>query len=340
MATTVYTDGACTPNPGPGGWAWAIPGGAHASGFDPATTNQRMELAAALHAVQSNPGPVRVISDSTYVVNCFRDRWYEGWERRGWKNSKGQPVENQDLWRPLVVAYLQRAGQIRFEWVKGHSDDVMNDLVDRLASEAARTQKARSGPEPPTDLGEPDLPGPMRPQSGDLRVSSISGWRLVVLGLRPPTLGGYDPTNPVATEVRRKLTEIIIGLRSVHPDIQVITGLGLGAEQLAAEAAAAADVPYTAVLAYPDPERVWPAPTQQRYRQLLAGAAADVTLSNRQPKSKQEAGITAAKRDRALLAAAHGAVVIWDGKDRHIGEYAAELERHIPGDVWIIRPNE
>ena len=97
-STVVYTDGACLGNPGPGGWAWAVPGGDWACGADPATTNQRMELQAALEALREIDGPVEVVSDSTYVVNCFRDRWYEGWLRRGWRTS--QKTSNQDLWEP------------------------------------------------------------------------------------------------------------------------------------------------------------------------------------------------------------------------------------------------
>ena len=81
--------------------------------------------------VGSESGPVEVVSDSTYVVNCFRDRWYVGWRRRGWKNSKGQPVANDDLWRPLIDAV--ESGDVTFRWVKGHSGDPMNDLVDGLA---------------------------------------------------------------------------------------------------------------------------------------------------------------------------------------------------------------
>ena len=77
-ATTAYTDGACLGNPGPGGWAWAVPGGRYASGAEALTTNQRMEIKAALEAVQALDGPLEVFSDSTYVVNCFRDRWWEG----------------------------------------------------------------------------------------------------------------------------------------------------------------------------------------------------------------------------------------------------------------------
>src|SRR5262249_22993937 len=84
LTTTVYTDGACLGNPGPGGWAWAIPGGAHASGADPQTTNQRMEIRAALEAVEANPGPLEVVSDSKYVVDCFNNRWFAKWETNGW----------------------------------------------------------------------------------------------------------------------------------------------------------------------------------------------------------------------------------------------------------------
>ena len=102
----VYTDGACSGNPGPGGWAWAVApdGTPSAAGGEARTTNQRMEITAALEAVRTLAagGPVVVVSDSTYVVNCFRDRWYVKWEANGWRNAKKQPVANADLWRPLV----------------------------------------------------------------------------------------------------------------------------------------------------------------------------------------------------------------------------------------------
>jgi ribonuclease HI len=109
----VYTDGACLGNPGPGGWAWAEPGGAYASGADPRTTNQRMEITAALEGVRAHPGPLEVVSDSTYVVNCFRDRWWEGWLRRGWTNAAKKPVANRDLWEPLVELVRTR-GDVTF----------------------------------------------------------------------------------------------------------------------------------------------------------------------------------------------------------------------------------
>lgn len=143
--TTVYTDGACSGNPGPGGWAWAVPGGPFRSGAASHTTNQRMEITAALKAVTGLDGPLDVVSDSTYVVNCFRDRWWEGWLAREWVNSQKKPVANRDLWEPLIDAYRAEPGRVAFRWVKGHGRDPMNHLVDRLAVEAAASQQGRSG---------------------------------------------------------------------------------------------------------------------------------------------------------------------------------------------------
>ena len=135
-ATFVYTDGACSGNPGPGGWAWAIDRDRFASGSERPSTNQRMEIRAALEAVTALAGPLVVVSDSTYVVNCFRDRWWEGWLQRGWTTSAKKPVANRDLWEPLVTAVGER-GDIAFQWVKGHSGHEMNDLVDELAVAAS-----------------------------------------------------------------------------------------------------------------------------------------------------------------------------------------------------------
>jgi ribonuclease HI len=135
-ALEVWTDGACSGNPGPGGWAWATKDGRQNSGGAPGTTNQRMEVQAALEAIRSLEGPLVVVSDSTYVVNCFRDQWWKGWLSRGWVNSAKKPVANRDLWEPLIELFQQR--EVSFRWVKGHSGDEMNDLVDRLAVEAGK----------------------------------------------------------------------------------------------------------------------------------------------------------------------------------------------------------
>jgi ribonuclease HI len=171
----VYTDGACQGNPGPGGWGWAVEGGGpYASGCEKASTNQRMEVWAAFDAIttllaDTRPTQrlIRVVSDSTYVVNCFNNNWYRGWLARGWKNSQKQPVANQDLWKPFIQCYLQHPGQVTFEWVKGHSGNPMNDRVDELAVAAAASQAGRilvdpdgwfgTAPETtvPTDTPEP-----------------------------------------------------------------------------------------------------------------------------------------------------------------------------------------
>ena len=145
-ATVVYTDGACSGNPGPGGWAWAVPRGRYASGATARATNQRMELTAVLEAARALEGPLEVVSDSTYVINCFRDGWWEGWLQKDWTNSQKRPVVNRDLWEPLIAMVRQRG--ITFRWVKGHSGDPMNELVDQLAVEALRTQQGRQGVTP------------------------------------------------------------------------------------------------------------------------------------------------------------------------------------------------
>jgi ribonuclease HI len=94
-----------------------------------------MELQAVLSAMRTlapEPGPIEVVSDSQYVVKCFTEGWWQGWLRRGWKNSQRQPVANRDLWEPLIELVRER-GDITFRWVRGHTGDPMNELVDVLA---------------------------------------------------------------------------------------------------------------------------------------------------------------------------------------------------------------
>lgn len=107
------------------------------SGSMQPTTNQRMELYAALDAVDTfldDPHLV-IVSDSAYLVNCFRDKWYENWEKYAWTGHAGKPVANTDIWRALL-ALVRENGNVRFEWVKGHSGDEGNDRADQLAQEA------------------------------------------------------------------------------------------------------------------------------------------------------------------------------------------------------------
>jgi ribonuclease HI len=140
----LHTDGACRGNPGPGGWAWASDTEEYASGADAHTTNQRMEVLAVIEALREHPeGAIEIVSDSNYVVKCFHDKWYAGWLRRNWKNSKGQAVANRDLWEQLIPLALESGRDVSFSWVKGHSGDRMNDFVDQLATRAADTQRGQ-----------------------------------------------------------------------------------------------------------------------------------------------------------------------------------------------------
>lgn len=143
---TIYTDGACSGNPGPGGYGAVLVHGdflREISGGDPNTTNQRMELRAAIEALQAlrKPCRVRLHSDSAYLVNCFQQRWYENWIRNGWKNRSKKPVENRDLWEEL----LRLASVHEVEWVKvaGHAGDPMNERCDVLARKAAKEAAGR-----------------------------------------------------------------------------------------------------------------------------------------------------------------------------------------------------
>ncbi len=138
---TIYTDGACSGNPGPGGWAAVLMYGNHAkeiSGYDKNTTNNRMELQAAIEALKQLKEPCRVKlhSDSAYLVNCIQQKWYEKWRKNGWKNSKNQAVENQDLWEELLQ--LLEEHEVEFVKVKGHADNKWNNRCDELAVAASR----------------------------------------------------------------------------------------------------------------------------------------------------------------------------------------------------------
>jgi len=311
-----------------------VPGGRFASGAAPATTNQRMEIQAALAAVRSIDGPLVVVSDSTYVVNCFRDRWWEGWIARGWLNKAKKPVANRDLWEPLIGAVRADPSRVTFRWVKGHGDDPFNDLVDRLAVEAARTQRGRTGEGPPADLGPADAPG----AGADTDPRLPAGHLLAVAGHKPPELGGYD-ANPVADAVRAKLTEVLAAKREVDRDLVLLTGLGLGAEQLAAEAAAEAGVPYVAVLPYPDPDSLWPAASRKAFRSLVDGAQSSVLLQSKAPATRQLAGAALRRRDAWLARHAHEALAVWDGEDPAVGRSVRALQDALgEAEVWIVTP--
>ena len=141
----IFTDGACKGNPGPGGWGAVIRYGKHEkeiSGGDPDTTNNRMELSAAIQALKIliEPCHVKLHTDSKYVLDGIT-KWIYGWQRNGWKNASKQPVRNADLWRDLIDAVARH--QVEWIWVKGHNGHPENERADRLASDAAEVAAQR-----------------------------------------------------------------------------------------------------------------------------------------------------------------------------------------------------
>ena len=135
----IYTDGSCKGNPGPGGWGALLRLGEHEkelSGADEDTTNNRMELTAAIRGLAAliEPCSVDLYSDSKYVLDGMT-KWVAGWQKRGWVNASKKPVRNSDLWHELIDVAAQH--DVRWHWVKGHAGHPENERVDRLASAEA-----------------------------------------------------------------------------------------------------------------------------------------------------------------------------------------------------------
>jgi ribonuclease HI len=133
---TIHTDGACKGNPGRGGWGAILQSGAHEKelwGGEPATTNNRMELMAAIMALEALKGPseVTLVTDSKYVMQGITE-WIGGWKARGWKTADKKPVKNEDLWRRLDTARARHT--VTWKWVKGHSGHDLNERADQLAN--------------------------------------------------------------------------------------------------------------------------------------------------------------------------------------------------------------
>ncbi len=148
---TIYTDGACSGNPGPGGWAAVLMYGEHRkelAGYMPETTNNRMEVFAVVQALDQlkQPCKVAVYSDSAYLVNASVQGWLQNWQRNGWKTASKQPVENQDLWKLLLT--LMKPHEVQFVKVRGHADNEHNNRCDELATQQIKqhAQKKRQTP--------------------------------------------------------------------------------------------------------------------------------------------------------------------------------------------------
>lgn len=137
---TIYTDGACSGNPGDGGWAAILfyrNFRREVSGAERDTTNNRMELMAAIVGLEAliRPCQVRLHSDSKYLVDAFNQHWIDSWLKKGWKRGKNEPVKNVDLWQRLLKA--KEPHEVTFIWVKGHDGHELNERCDRLATSAA-----------------------------------------------------------------------------------------------------------------------------------------------------------------------------------------------------------
>jgi ribonuclease HI len=142
---SLYTDGSCSGNPGPGGWgAILVAGGKELelSGGEALTTNNRQELLAVIHGLRAlkRPCEVTVTTDSEYVANAFVKGWLAGWKRRGWVTSKREPVKNRELWEQLDVEVSRH--EVSWVWVRGHGGHSYNERCDRLAVAAAAAAAA------------------------------------------------------------------------------------------------------------------------------------------------------------------------------------------------------
>ena len=137
----VYTDGACSGNPGPGGWGAVLLYGEHKkeiSGGEAQTTNNRMELTAVIEALKllKQPCAVELYSDSKYVIDALEKGWAKGWKKRGWVKSDKKPALNPDLWEVLLE--LTQVHQLKYHWVKGHASNPLNNRCDEMAVAESR----------------------------------------------------------------------------------------------------------------------------------------------------------------------------------------------------------
>ena len=140
----IFTDGACSGNPGPGGWAAILRYGAHEkeiSGNMPKTTNNRMEVFALISALGQlkTACDVQVYSDSAYLVNAFKEHWIDRWQEKNWVKSDGKPVENQDLWKLLLLLIKRKGHRLYFHKVMGHADHPENNRCDLMARNAIKS---------------------------------------------------------------------------------------------------------------------------------------------------------------------------------------------------------
>lgn len=217
MKVMIYSDGGADPNPGIGGWAAILRYGKHEkvlTGNDPQTTNNRMELTAAIHALQvlSRPSQIEFYTDSEYLRRGITE-WIETWAEKGWQRSGGKPIPNADLWQRLWP--LTHEHEIEWHWVRGHSGDPLNERVDELAR-AARLEITPET-ELPDDVAQLFIRGACKGNPGP------GGWG-VILEQDGETVQASG-AEPATTNNRMELLAAIEGLKLLPPgsDVQILT---------------------------------------------------------------------------------------------------------------------
>ena len=217
----IYTDGGCDPNPGPGGWAAILQAGGHEreiSGGAADTTNNRMELVAAISALRllKRPCNVALYTDSQYLRRGVTE-WMPQWAQKGWRKADGEPVKNQDLWRELDSLIGKQ--EIAWHWVKGHRGNRLNERADRLATEARRRvlAEARSGDLAPSSASERKelLPKVVVVARGSaLGSPGPGGYAAIIVGIGDDV--EVSGSWPIATNNAMELWAVVAGLRSLE----------------------------------------------------------------------------------------------------------------------------
>lgn len=241
-----------------------------------------MEVQAVLEAVRALDGPIEINSDSTYVVNCFKDRWFDGWRRRGWRNSQKKPVANRDLWEPLIDAVEARWDEITFVWVKGHSGVELNDRADELA--VAEVDKIKQRMASAKSVETVDVPWD----------TAKAVW---VVGT----------TSPGDDEVL-VLDRMVSSLAADDAETLIVSGLRRGVELLGAERALELGLPVAVVLPFADPAAKWPESDRARFDRAIDAALHVVTLEGR----VSEPGPAVRARNGWITHAVYAAVVVDD----------------------------
>ena len=213
----IYTDGGCDPNPGPGGWGAVLIAGLRTreiSGADPQTTNNRMEISAAVAALRllKQPCDITLYTDSQYLRKSVT-QWIDGWVAHGWRKANGRPVENADLWQELLVVMAPH--HITWEWLRGHRGNPLNERADQLATEARRRLRAGNPPPPLVTRAPESLPDVSLYTRGcALGSPGPGGFAAIIVdaeGQTRPVFGGW----PLATSNVMDLWAAVAGLQAL-----------------------------------------------------------------------------------------------------------------------------